>query len=461
MGGAIGRRLLRGFGMQGACLATQIVLQLVVVKVCLSAWGASVYGDWLVLSALAGFVGFADLGVQGYLANGLRLAWARGETVAGHRMLAIGIALYLALMTVAAGLLGVLLWGFDLPARSGVAALADATPILAWLALTNLLLLPREFVAAVYSARGQFDRQVGLFLMLALAQNGALILGATAGWLLPQTAMAYCGASLLVGWGVPLADLRRRHPDVRLGPRWPTREERRALARVAPFYGLLQGGGVVLIQMPVVLLGAWSTPQAVVVFTTMRTFTGLLRQGVNQIATVVGLELARLYAVADTAAAAILYRRAAVLTGAVVGLGVGVTLLVGPAFFAYWTHGAVRFDPTLAALFLAATLLATPGYLAFGLLRLIDRPQTVALALLVQTLATLALGALLIPVGQASGAAAAVGIGEALAFSPILLGAAGRVLACPVLAMAARSYGAAAAGLGLSIAVGAAVGLKF
>lgn len=441
----VARRLVLGLGVQGLTFVVQVLLQFLSVPICLSSWGAAVYGDWLVLAAAGGLLMMADLGVAGHLSNGLRAAWARGEQAAGQRILQAGLGAYALLLSVLLAVLAGVMALLDLPALLGVERLEHAHAVLVLLGLSTLLLLPRELTLSVYAARGQFSRQVGDFLLLTSAQQGTVIGGALAGGSPEQVAMGYCAVSLLVGWGVSLWSLRRCHPDAVFMPCRPTVAELRELAVKSPFYAIQQGGGVLLVQLPVVLLGRLSSPSAVVAFSTMRTLTGLIRQIANQFATVAGLEMAHLYARGGTGDTARLYRIIAPVTGAIVGAMGGGTLALGPWFLGVWTHGAVAFDMALAATFVTAAVLMAPAYCSFALLRLIGRPQPLAVAVLAQAGAMILLAPILVPGHDALGAAIAVGLAEVMVAAPLTIRAAAKSLACPILPVMVRTYATAVA----------------
>lgn len=451
------RRLVLGFGIQGLTFAVQVLLQFLSVPICLSAWGGVVYGDWLVLMAAGGLLMIADLGMHGHLGNGLRAAWARGEHAIGQRILQAGLGAYgLSLSALLAVLAGVVVL-LDVPSLLGIEELEHPQAVLVLLGLSNVLLLPRELTLSVYAARGQFSRQVGDFLVLTSAQQGTVIGGALAGSSPVQVAAGYCAVSLLVGWGGSLWSLRRRHPDVVFMPCRPTAAELWELAAKSPFYAIQQGGGVLLVQLPIILLGRLSSPAATVVFSTMRTLTGLIRQIANQFATVAGLEMAHLYARGGTGDAVRLFRIVALVNGAIVGAMGGVTLAVGPWFLGVWTHGAVAFDMVLAAAFVTAAVLVTPAYCSFALLRMIGRPQALALAALVQAGAMILFALVLVPGHGALGAAVAVGLAEVTVAAPITIRAAAKALACPILPVMVWSYATAVVAGGGCLAAAAGI----
>lgn len=454
----VARRMALGLGVQGLTFVAQMLLQFLSVPVCLSAWGAVVYSDWLVLMAAGGLLTIADFGMHGHLCNSLRMAWARGEHAAGQRILQAGLGAYALSLSVLLAVLAAGMALLDLPSLLGIERLEHAQAVLVLLGLSTLLLLPRELTLSVYAARGQFSRQVADFLVLASAQQGTVIGGALAGGSPVQVAMGYCAVSLLVGWGGSLWSLRRRHPDAAFMPCRPTVVELRQLAVKSPFYAIQQGGGVLLVQLPIILLGRLSSPAAVVAFSTMRTLTGLIRQIANQFATVAGLEMAQLYARSEAGNTARLYGIVAPVTGAIAGAMGGVTLAIGPWFLGLWTQGAVAFDTALATAFVAVAGLMAPVYCSFALLRLIGRPQPLAVAVLAQAASMTLLALILVPAQDALGAAIAVGLAEAMVTAPITIRAAAKSLACPILPVMVRTYAATLAVGGACLA--AATGLR-
>lgn len=451
--GGVVRRLALGFGLQWLNFAALLAAQFLAVPLCLAAWGAEVYADWLLLSATAGLLSLADLGFQGHLTNSLRLAWARGDWAGGQRVLQTGLCAYLGLTAVAATAVAVLVqWG-DVPAWLGVSRLDAPIPTLALLGAATIVLLPRGLVVSIHTAKGRFDRELAGFLLLQIAQQGSLIVGTAADASPLHVAAGYLAATVLFGWGALVWGLRRHHPEVSLRPLCPRPDEIRRLARQAPFHAVQQGTGVALLQAPVIALGYLAAPAAVIAFTTMRTFTGLVRHVGVQFATATGLEMARLHARGDHPAAARLYAATTPMSGAMMGLIAGLALGIGEPFFAVWTHGAVDFDPVLAAAFLATALLMAPGYGATGLLRLADRARVVANGHLAQIGAAVALGLLAIPPMGALGAAVALGAAELLTSGAYLVGVAGGLLQAPMPGLVARTYATAALALGFGAAI--------
>lgn len=458
------RRLAAGAGAQGLANVVLLAGQLLSVPVLLGAWGADAYADWLVLSAAAGLLALADLGLHGHLSNALRAAWARGDEAGGRRILQSGLGVYAALTGGLALLVGVAALAMaaqlvDGPALLGVARPDGAGTTLLLLLAATLLLLPRGLVATVHSARGAFHREVGVLTLSLAGMQGAPMLAALAGGGPAQAAAAQLAAALLLGWLPLLRGLRRRYPDLELRPLPPTRAELRRIAAKAPLYAVQQGGVLVLVNAPVLLLGWLAAPAAVVVFATLRTLVGFVRQTVQQVAVVLGLEMARLCARGDLAGAARLHAGSAAALGCATGLLAGAVWVAGPPVFALWTHGTTPFDPLVAALLLGGLLLRAPVQGAAATLRLVDRPGVVAAVQAGEVAALLLLAPALIPWAGAAGAALAAAVAEGLVSGPWVLRAAGRLFGAAVLRPALRAGAAALAGLLAALLAGALAGL--
>lgn len=452
------RRLAAGIGAQGAAQAVLILGNLLSVPGFLAAWGSGVFADWLVLSAAAALLALVDFGVSAYLGNMLRAAWACGDEAGGRRLLQIGLGVYTVLCAAVAAAVVMASMLVDVPALLGVVRLDGAGPTFLMLALTTVILLPRSLIATVYSARGRFHREV-LFLMLAQAgQVTAGVVTALAGGGPQAAATAQLAAALLLGWGALLRDLHKQGDLHALRPQAPNGRELRRLAVKAPLYAMQAGAVMALIHLPVLLLGRLAPANAVVVFATTRTFVGLVRQTARQAATPLGLEMARMHAGGNSAAAGRLYADSVAPTGCIVALLAGGAWSAGPAVFLLWTHGTTVFDPLTAGTLLAGALVQVPAYGAGALLRLVDRPGTIAAIHAVEILAILLLGLLLIPAAGAAGAALTVVLAETIPAIPWYLHSTGRLLGCRVLRPVLRAYAVTGAVFLLVLLTAAAAG---
>src|SRR5438093_923862 len=73
------RRLLKGFGANLYGQAAVIVIQLAGVPILLNYWHPQLYGEWLILFAIPGYLSMTDLGFSQSAANDMTARVARGD----------------------------------------------------------------------------------------------------------------------------------------------------------------------------------------------------------------------------------------------------------------------------------------------------------------------------------------------------------------------------------------------
>ncbi|HYE48436.1 MAG TPA: hypothetical protein VEB20_02520, partial [Azospirillaceae bacterium] len=352
-----------------------------------------------------------DMGLQVHLTSRIRAAAAVGDTALVRHVIGIGLGLYLAACAAGGACLLTAVLAFGLTERLGLRAEgADAAAIL--VGAVALVLLPRGLVACVFSSRGQATREVGL----ATAQQLCWLLGPVAAALLGgglvEAAAAQLAASIAVGWVALILALRRHHPDIRLSVVWPEAEERRSTLRRSTLHAVSSLPGILLLHLPVLALKqVFPTGTEVVVFSTMRTFAGLLRQVQLQLAIIAVLEMTRQHAQGDSVGLVRMFRAISRFCSGLLGLAAAFMFAVGASFFETWTHGTVVFDPWLALAFLLPILGSVPAFCGTALLRHTDHAEDLLRMHLAQLALGLVLGAALLPWGPA-GVAAALAVAE-------------------------------------------------
>jgi O-antigen/teichoic acid export membrane protein len=412
----IEQRLISGFSAQGLSFISQIIAQILLVPLFISAWGVALYQDWLLLFAAAGFLALADVGMQNYFGNLMVLARSRDDAEQLNQVIASAVGAYAVICGVILLLAAVAFVAVDWPRRLGIEVLPsdDADLVLLLLALSTLSLAPRGITTQVYRARGDFSRAINLTTILTVFKAGgsavALALGASP----PVVALINLVVALVVGWGFVLFDQNRRYPDVSFGVRLPNRSEASDLIDKAPWYFLPQASMVLLLHAPVLIIGSLaSAPGAVVAFTVARTLTGILRQIPLRLADVTGVEMSRHHAQHELAAMRRLYVNTGRLCGGASGLLAGLILALGEPLIAIWTRGKVAYDPWLIGFFVIPMLLTAPSHAGTVALQYNNQPGPIALARAAHTLFGLLLCSLLVPLFGSPGAAAGLALSEA------------------------------------------------
>ncbi len=95
---SITRRLGRTLSAQGYAQLVTLAVQLALVPVLLRAWGTSLYGAWLVLSAVPFYLSFSDFGLTFVAKNAMVMAVAGGRRDEALRIFHTVFALLCALL---------------------------------------------------------------------------------------------------------------------------------------------------------------------------------------------------------------------------------------------------------------------------------------------------------------------------------------------------------------------------
>ncbi|WP_457094137.1 lipopolysaccharide biosynthesis protein [Microvirga sp. P5_D2] len=438
------RRLILGVGAQGFTFAAVTAQQLCLVPLFLGQWSGGLYEDWLILLAAADVLRLIDLGLNYHTANILRMAWARADLRLFGRTLKVGIGLYAILLSIAACLLLAFISIADLPAMLGATYVApqSSSLTLILLALTTLVMLPRNFIIAIYAARGDFARGEmvnALYILIQTVATGVALSISASPF---HIAVIYLATALLVGMAAIVLDQSRRYPDIDFGVAVPSRGEALDLFDKARHYSVPTLSEIVLVRAPILLLAVLApVASAVVIFTITRTLTSVIRQIAQQISRVSGIEMSRQYAQEDLEGRKNLYEGTGWMIGGLVGLFSGLSIAVSEPFVGFWTRGKVPFDSWVFGAFLVVVFLTAPAHASAAALQYSNRPRPLAHAAVVQVVASLVLCIVLVPVVGALGAAIALGVAEYATFGLYVPVLASRELKVSVFRFLARAYG--------------------
>jgi O-antigen/teichoic acid export membrane protein len=453
------RRLFWSVGAQFIAIALRVVQQLVLVPVLIWGWGAELYQDWIIVFSATASLSMFDLGMQIYFNNALQIAWSRQDIRAYRRLIATGFGTYAVILSAAVLLLTGTLSVFSWSALLGTRGMSPSAVL--WtaglLATATLVLIPFCILTGVYRARGDY----GLSATVSTAADVFRAFGACAvvtfGGPPIIAAWVYFGIAL-VAWILVVLDQRRRYGEAPLAIDLPTMQETKLAASKAALYMAPTFVTPVVANGPVILLGMLSTtPGAVVTFVVSRTFTGVIRQMVQQLCFGVGGEIGRKHALEDFAGVRRLLTGAGRLAAGTAGLLGGIGLVLAEPFIRIWTHGQVPYDPWLVNALIVTIILTAPAQAAFMIFLFTNKPAVLPLANGGYAIGTLVFCALLIGNFSALGAAIGTGLAECLSMGLLLPYVACREVSLPFLP-SLRHWGAIAL-LGSGVSYGAAIAI--
>ncbi len=325
-----------------------ILLQLVSVPVLLAAWGVSVYGEWLVLSAIPLYVALSDLGFSAAAGNSMTMLESEGrrdEAVRlGRHLWSIVLVMTAAAILIAIAI-GVLLAGTFGPGSAipTQEARLVLTALFAQVAVTNLsYALDAWYRTARRYPLGVTLRQIGRLLEFG-AILAAVLLGAQPG----VAAVAFLAGSV-AGLALSWFTLRRVVPWSSFKVERPDRATFRNLLSPGLAFLAFPLSNTLSIQGLIIVVGATLGSTAVVVFSTTRTMTRVALQVMTSVNLSIWPELSRSIGSGRLDEARGIQRRAVQLSLVFSGSVVVILALIGPALIRAWTHGLV--DPPSALL---------------------------------------------------------------------------------------------------------------
>lgn len=294
------RRLKLNLGAYSFGYLINILNQLALLPVYLHYWPKTLYGEWLVLSALPVYVDAADFGLGLITSNRMCLASAKGDDESAVRVLHTT-------WTFQVGFLGILFMILT-------AAIAWGNPS-EWLSIHNLeshelkmalfllmirslLLCQIRILSAVYASQLQAARAIFLQNVARLADLILCVIMVMAG-----AGVVGVSASMLGVYMAALAwmhvDMHRTCPRYKLGWSRFSMSELKGCLRDGLSFQLLPSSGLFLMQGMTLVVNFVMGPSAVVVYNTTRAVCRVSLLGVQMSSWAARPELALLFGRSD------------------------------------------------------------------------------------------------------------------------------------------------------------------
>ncbi len=403
------QRFLRGFWATVLGPAVTILSQIVSVPVFLHFWGARLYGEWLILSAIPTYIAFSDVGFGDVAANDMTMRVAGGDrdgalvTFQSTWILTSITSLFVVFcfMSVA--------WVMPLTRwlNLSITTPQDTRIILCMLCAYALLSLQADLTTAGFRCEGNYALGMLIKNLLRLVET----LSATAVVLFHAKPMQAAAVLLILrSIGTPVMGwmMMRKSPWLRFGQRHATWACVKSLAVPAFAYMAFPIGSALSIQGMVLVIAAVLGPIAVAVFSTMRTLTRFGFQLMEAVKNSVWPELSAAYGVQNWALARRLHR-AACQVSLWTSLGSVVFLyFAGPRIVAIWTHGRIAMDIPAFHWLLLVIIANSFWYTSSVVTIASNTHERVAAVYLAGTVASLLIARLLMPMFGISGAAMAL-----------------------------------------------------
>ena len=403
------KRFLHGFAASSLGPAVTIVAQIVSVPIFLHAWGAKVYGEWLILSAIPTYIAFSDMGFGNVAANDMTMRVAAGDrpgalaTFQSSWLLITACSLAAGAAFVAgARLLPLTRW-----LNLGAMGAGRAAMVLSLLSLYALLSLQADLITSAFRCQGSYALGMLLKNLLRLAETLTVSVLVACARPPVTAAAAYLAVRGCGTLGMAFL-MQRRVPWLSYGFRHARWQSARNLLRPAVAYMAFPAGNALSLQGMVLVIGAVLGPLAVVTFSTMRTLTRFGFQIMESVKNSVWPELSAAYGMRDWALARRLHRVACQASLWSSLLTVSILFFFGQPILALWTHGRVAADPSAFRWLLLVIAANSFWYTSSVVTVASNQHERVAACYLLGTSASLLLARGLMPHFGVSGAAMAL-----------------------------------------------------
>jgi len=368
------RRVLDGIGANAFNQVVTVVVQLVGVPVLLLAWGAQLYGEWLILFAIPAYLAMTDLGFSQSAGNDMAAKKGRQDESGALAVFQSLIALVYPVSVAGFLFAAIIVW--QLP----IASLFDfeimdqrSAQLVLWLLATEVLLqVVNASTHAGFKAGGDYALHVLLNAFTRLFQFSALWFIAFGGGGPFEAATGFVFVRL-IGTLLSLGILFRRQAWLRFGfagARWA---ELKSLLPPALANMAIPTAQALNLQGMIIVVGSLLGAQAVVVFATLRTLTRVALQIVRAISGAAEPEMARAHGARDSTLLRSLFLHA-LRAGLWIALMCAVFLVIfGERLLQYWTSGTVEMNFTLFYWLAASAVISTLWYTPLFLLRAANR----------------------------------------------------------------------------------------
>jgi O-antigen/teichoic acid export membrane protein len=362
--------------------------QLLTVPLFLTFWSTGLYGEWLVLSALPGYIALSNLGLMNVAGNNMTMAMGAGDlqeareslhTVWGSQLLINAIASLL----LVGGLLSV-----DVASllRLRLVDGESAKVAVFVMCLYAMLNLQAGVFGGIYRAVGQNARGVfvgnTIRLLSVIVMGGGLLIGVKS---VVSVSLLLAG-SYTLGAIFLFVDTRRIAPDLRPGLTafcWSRLkiDIRDGLAFMA--YPL---GRACTNQGMLLFTNTFLSSSAVVVLATLRTLVNTIFQASNIINLSTWPEFSRLHGEKKWREQQRLFCRSTT-AGIWAGmLGAFIMIMLGPYLLFWWTRGEVVVDRGLLGLYLLPIVFNSGWYTASSVFNAVNRHHKVSACFLLSSI---------------------------------------------------------------------------
>ena len=353
MDSGIKRRLALGFASNWVGKLASTITQLVQVPLFFHFWAASVYGNWLIVSAIPTYLTFSSIGFGNVASSEMTMLNSAGDREGALRVFQSCWWL-ISMICATVGLLLVPIL-YLVPAASllNIHAISESDTkwIIFYLGLSVLLGQLEQLMSAAYTCVARYPFGSFLKSVISLAAFCTTMVPIILGYGPRTMALVYAVANAFGTLTLGLF-VRKDMPWIEFGWKHAHFSEIRRLASPAFAFMGFPIGIALNLQGTLIAVGYALGPVDVAIFASARTVSRVALQMVQMVNTTFWPELSLAYGAKNVALTRTLHRRACQLALIIALFVVACMMTAGPYFLHHWTGGHVPPSRPLLAILL-------------------------------------------------------------------------------------------------------------
>ena len=391
-------KLIRNLGANAYGQFITIIVQLASVPMFLHFWDVTLYGEWLILSAIPSYLNLCDIGFATVAANDMTMRVASGDK---EGALEVYQSIWIFISTLSLVVIGVVsLLIFNVPLNKFFVIESISNEEAQYVLIILMIFVLAGLQAGILSAA---FRAVGQYAYGAIINNTIRF----SEWLFSIVVLALGGSVVDVAFGMLMVKLlgliimsfilTRNAKWLKLGFRYASNRKIKELLNPAVAFMAFPLGLSLSIQGMVLLIGMLLGSSAVVIFTAYRTATRFLVQMITMINHAVWPEISTAYGVGNISLVSKLYFKGVsaafwISTVSIIAFGVTGELVIG-----VWTHHSFEHNHVLFAGMLLTAFLNVLWQTSWVLLMATNKHQRIAIIFITSAIFSLLATALVIP----------------------------------------------------------------
>jgi O-antigen/teichoic acid export membrane protein len=338
-------RLRKGFGATALVPVVTALIQFGTVPLLLKAWGGNIYGDWLVLSAIPGYLNLSNLGFGDASGSDMTIRVAAHDYEGALKTFQSSWALLLIISFLVVTPLLFLVWIAPWSHWLHLTGMSNAEAAGTILFLSIYVIVTQQCGIIESGFRCDGNYALGTSTMTAIRLGEAICataIGVFTGRVL-YVALSYL-IFRVIGTIVYAAILRRKSPWLSIGVSKAEVKVIRDLLRPALGFVALPLGYAISLQGFTILIGIVLGPLAVASFSTLRTLARVGFQLLNVVGWTMWPEMSRAFGESNLKLARVLHRRGYQLGLLLSSANLAIFWFLGQPIYHLWLHDSVHFD---------------------------------------------------------------------------------------------------------------------